>query len=629
MAVAKAGSIAHEPPDSLFAAAMGHFRNGRLDRAAEACRRLLDSDPQHADALHLLGLIQAQMGQLDLAIETIGQAIRRDQQNPDYFFNLGSLLARRDRTDEALKSYDIALGLKPDFAAAWIALGNLLQRQQRFQEALLTYQHALTLDPQSAEAAEKSGKLLHGQGRLEEAAAAYGGLLAIDPNHYEARNVLGGLLIELGRFEEAAAHFGKATEVLPDAPAAFNNLGIALIRLKQFDRAQAALDRAIALSPHLSELYNTRGNALRAQNRLDEALADYDRAIALKPAYAEAHSNRGNCLDDLVRPDEALSSYRTALALDPDHGDAHWNLALNRLRTGALRMGFAEAEWRWKAPTLRLKRRNFQQPLWLGAEPIDGKVLLLHNEQGLGDAIQFCRYVPLLSPRGARVILEIDPPLKELLTGLAGVSHHLAKGETLPDFDFHCPLSSLPLVFETALDTIPSATPYLSVPTGARDWSIWLGPRDRRRIGLVWSGNPDHLNDHNRSIALASLAPLLEVDTQFVSLQKNARASDHDTLRARSDILDAASLLNTFTDTAALIKQLDLVISVDTSVAHLAGALGKRVFILLPYAPDWRWLTDRADSPWYPTARLFRQTAERRWEPVIAEVTAALQRFLA
>ena len=627
------GRKAGEQP-ALFEAGLRHFQAGQLAEAEAKCRDALAVDPQHADCLHLLGLIHAQTNQLDLAIELIGQAIRCHQENPDYFFNLGALLARRDRIDEALKSYDLAIRLKPDFVGAWIRLGDLLQQQQRSQEALLTYRHALTLDPRNAEAAEKGARLLHQQGRPEEAVAAYGTWLEIDPNQYEARNAIGGLLVELGQFEEAAAQFEKAIEVLPDAPAAYNNLGIALTHLKRYDEAIAALDRAIALSPALAELHNTRANALKAQNRIEAALADYDRAIALKPGYVEALGNRGNCLDDLARPDEALSSYREALALQADHGETRWNLAINRLRAGDLRTGFIEAEWRWKSPALRLKGRTFDQPHWLGAEPIDGKVLLLHNEQGLGDAIQFCRYVPLLAPRGARVVLESHPALKELLAGLAGVSQHIVKGETLPDCDFHCSLLSLPLVFGTTLDTIPSEVPYLSIPPGARDWTPWLnaqsvGPRNRRRIGLVWSGNPDHVNDHNRSIALASLASLFDVGAQFVSLQKNARAGDQEVLRGRPDILDAAPQLDTFTDTAALIGELDLVISVDTSVAHLAGALGKPVFILLPHVPDWRWLMGRADLPWYPRARLFRQDRTRRWEPVIAEARDALQRFVA
>jgi tetratricopeptide (TPR) repeat protein len=629
MARAGAEGKTAEQPAALSEAGMRHFRAGRLAQAEAKCRQALVADPQHADALHLLGLIHAQNDQVDLALECIAQAIRCSQANPDYFSSLGALLARRDRLDEAFKSYDLALKLKPDFVEVWIALGDLLQRQQGFQQALRAYEHALTLDGHHADAAEKAARLLRTQQRFDEAVTAHGRWAALDPDNYDAHNDLGGLLIGLGRYEEAAAAFKSAAKVNANAPAAFNNLGIALTHLKRFDEAVSALDRAVALSPGLAEPHNARANALRLLNRLDEALGGYDRAIALKPDYADAHGNRGACLDDLARPDEALASYGKALALQPEHADTRWNLAVNRLRAGDFKTGWRAAEWRWKSTSLRLKRRAFDQPLWLGAEPIGGKTLLLHNEQGLGDAIQFCRYIPLLAQRGARVILEIDRPLKGLLSGLAGVSHCLAKGEALPDFDFHCPLSSLPLPFATTLDDIPPPAPHLSVPATAKDWKSWLGTSRRPRIGLVWSGNPSHANDHNRSIALQALSRLFEVEAQFISLQKNARASDQALLRARTDVLDAGPELESFADTAALIAQLDLVISVDTGVAHLAGSLGRPVWILLPYVADWRWLTGRADSPWYPSARLFRQTETRQWEPVMDELREALQRFAA
>ena len=627
MASGNAEGNASKQPAPYFDAGLRHFHAGDLAAAEAQCREALAADPADANCLHLLGLIHARNSQIDPAIELIAQAIRHDRTRPDYFSNLGKLLALRQRFDEALKSYDIALNLRPDWVEVWMALGDLLQRQSRFTEALLTYDHALKLDPNQAAAAEKAARLLQRLERFDEAASLYRRWAAIDPDCYDAHNDLGRVLLTLGRHEEAAAAFTRASEVRPDAPA-FNNLGIALTDLKRFEEAVPALDRAIALAPHLAEPHNSKANALKAMNRFDEALAHYDRAIALKPDYTEAHGNRGTCLDELARPDEALASYASALALLPDHGDTHWNWAVNRLRAGDFETGWREAEWRWKSPSLRLRDRGFAAPLWLGAEEIAGHVLLLHNEQGLGDAIQFCRYVPWLVARGARVVLEINSPLYPLLSAMPGVTQCIRRGETLPDFGFHCPLSSLPLAFDTRPDTIPAVTPYLAVPEGARDWSSWLGERRLPRIGLVWSGNPSHLNDHNRSIALQALAPLLEVEAQFVSLQKQPRVDDQARLGERN-ILDAAPFLESFADTASLVAQLDLVISVDTSVAHLAGALGKPVWILLPHVADWRWLTDRADSPWYPTARLFRQQADRAWSPLVTELRDTLERFIA
>jgi tetratricopeptide (TPR) repeat protein len=661
MAHGKAGSNKDSAP-ALYEAGLRHFRSGRLAVAEDRCREALATDPAHADSLHLLGLIHAQENRVDLAIDFIAQAIRSNQGNAEYFSNLGSLLVLRSQFAEALKSYDLALKLKPDLVNVWIRLGDLLQKQQRNDEALLTFEHALTLDPESVDAADKSGLLLlalgrHGEAlakfelsdalrpdqphtlynrglcltaleRRDDALVAYGRLIEIDPANYEGLNNLGNVLLDLRRYDEAAVHFRKAIALRPDLLPAFNNLGLVLIRLRRFDDAVAQLGRAIALSPDAPELYNNRGNALKELGRLDEALADYDRAIVLKPGYVHAHGNRGNCLDDLARPEEAETSYARALALDPDHGDSHWNLAVNRLRAGDLGTGWIESEWRWKSGSLGLKARAFDQPLWLGAEPVAGKTLLLHSEQGLGDTIQFCRYVPLLAARGARVILQVDGALKELLSGVEGVAQCIARGEALPGFDLHCPLMSLPLAFDTTLATIPSAVPYISLSENARDWTDWLGGRTPR-IGLVWSGNPNHLNDHNRSVPLERILPLLDVEAQFISLQKGARERDRALLAERRDIRDAEAELASFADTASLMRQLDLVISVDTSVAHLAGSLGRPLWVLLPYVADWRWLTGRDDSPWYPTARLFRQSAARQWNEVVANVRTALAEFVA
>jgi tetratricopeptide (TPR) repeat protein len=648
---------------ALYEAGLRHFHSGRLAVAEQRCRKALASDPGHADTLHLLGLIHAQENRVDLAIDFIAQAIRSDQGNAEYFSNLGSLLVLRNQFEEALKSYDLALKLKPDLVNVWMRLGELLQRQKRHDEALLTFDHALTLDPHNLEAADKGGLLLialgrHAEalarfelsdaispeqphtlynrglcltalGRRDEAVAVYGRLIEIDPANYDGLNNLGNVLLDLRRYQEAAVHFHNAIARRPDLLPAFNNLGLALIHLRRFEEAAAQLGRAIALSPDVPELYNNRGKALKELGRREEALADYDRAIALKPDYVHAHGNRGNCLDDLARPDEAEASYRRALALDPDHGDSHWNLAVNRLRAGDLRTGWIESEWRWKASSLGVKQRAFDKPLWLGAEPIDGRTLLVHSEQGLGDTIQFCRYIPLLAARGARVILQVEHPLKELLSGVAGVAQCIARADALPDFDLHCPLMSLPLVFDTTLATIPADTPYISLPRNARDWSEWLGAAAAPRIGLVWSGNPNHLNDHNRSVPLEKLKPLLDVEAQFVSLQKDARERDRALLAERRDIRDAEPGLASFADTASLIRELDLVISVDTSVAHLAGSLGKPFWVLLPYVADWRWLVGREDSPWYPTARLFRQSDTRQWDVVVENLLKALREFVA
>jgi hypothetical protein len=302
---------------------------------------------------------------------------------------------------------------------------------------------------------------------------------------------------------------------------------------------------------------------------------------------------------------------------------------LLRLLVGDFERGWPQYEWRWKSRVLALRKRDFPQPARLGADAIGGKTILLHGEQGLGDAIQFCRYAPLLAAKGARVIVEVDASLRELVSGLAGVSQCVAKGNALPRFDLHCTLLSLPLAFGTRLETIPAAIPYLhALPSAEANWQLRLGPATRPRIGLVWSGSPRNLHDTDRSIGLPALLPLLELPATFVSLQRDVRAQDAPLLLERSDILPFGGALGSFADTAALICSLDLVITVDTAVAHLAGALGRPVWILLPFIPDWRWLLDRTESPWYPTARLFRQTAGREWHDVVNRVREALRDWL-
>ena len=455
--------------------------------------------------------------------------------------------------------------------------------------------------------------------------------IQLQPDFFEAHGNRGAMLAALGRHDEAIESYRKALAIKPDFADAHCNLGSALTHLRHYDEALASLDRALALQPnYLDALYN-RGNALKPLKRYEEALASYDRAIALQPNHADAHNNRGQVLRELERYGEALASYDRALALRPQHVMAHCNAAALRLLTGDFDRGWVHYEWRWMKKSVVPLKRNFSQPSWHGDDPIAGKTILLHSEQGLGDAIQFCRYVPLVAARGARVIFEVQKTLQTLMHSLGGIAQIAPKGGSLPAFDLHCPLVSLPLAFGTRLETIPSATAYLSAPVQrVTTWQSRLQGQRHPLIGLVWSGNPGHERDRERSVGLREFLPLLDAldgEATFVSLQKDVRAADAALLKERADVLDYSNELEDFSDTAALISQLDLVISVDTSVAHLAGALGKPVWILLTYFPDWRWLLGRDDSPWYPTARLLRQDESRTWDGVIARVGKALRKF--
>jgi tetratricopeptide (TPR) repeat protein len=493
------------------------------------------------------------------------------------------------------------------------------------EEALASYDRALQLRPDYTEMLYNLGITLHELKRPEEALASYDRALLGRPDYTEARYARANALRDLKRLDEALTSYDRVLQARPDYAEALSNRGLTLHELKRLDEALASYDRALKVRPDYAEALSNRGLTLNELKRLDEALASYDRALKLRPDYDEALSNRGLTLHELKRWDEALASYDRATQVRPDYAEAHWNEGLTRLLIGDFERGWEKYEWRWKTEKMKAKKRNFAQPLWLGQKEIAGKTILLHAEQGFGDTIQFCRYVPLVAERGARVILEVPKSLHELMNGLAGIAQVVSSGDPLPGFDFHCPLLSLPLALATRLATIPSTTPYLRAPSRASNtWKERLGPKDRRRIGLVWSGNPAHKNDRNRSISLSSLLPLLDVNATFISLQKHVRADDAVTLKARSDLLHFGEELQDFSDTAALISCLDLVISVDTSVAHLAGALERAVWVLQPFIPDWRWLLDRDDNPWYPTARLFRQDETRVWDNVIACVQTAL-----
>jgi len=579
----------------LYEVGLGHMQAGRHLDAQLCCQQALALDPNHADALHLMGLLSLDARQYDHALEWISRAIRQEPKAV-YLTSLGSTLVNQGRTDEALKAFDKAVQLKPLDADLWRNLGAVLIEVKRPADAILSFQHALKLNPRHWDAANMAALLLYQSERFEDALAYYNLCDELKPNHFQTLQMRTLTLHRLRRFEEALTDNGRALSVRPDDAEALNNRGI----------------------------------ILRALNRFDEALASYDRALAVRPDYAEALYNRGITLDGLKRFDEALASYDRALDARPDYVEAHWNEALLRLLTGDFSRGWAKYEWRWKNESLGKTKRNFAQPLWLGEDAIDGKTVLLYGEQGFGDTIQFCRYVPLVAARGARVIVEVAGPLQELMrSSLAGATQVISKGNPLPDFDYQCPLLSLPLAFGTRLETIPSPTPYLHAPEQAsKAWQTRLGPKTRSRIGLVWSGNAAHRDDHNRSIGLRFLSPLLDIGATFVSLQKDVRDADTAVLREREDILHFGDALKDFCDTAALISNLDLVISVDTSVAHLAGALGKPVWVLLTYVPDWRWLLERDDSPWYPTARLFRQNDARTWDDVIARVREALLEFI-
>jgi tetratricopeptide (TPR) repeat protein len=461
----------------------------------------------------------------------------------------------------------------------------------------------------------------HQAGRLPDAERLYRQILALDPRHPDSLHLLGVLAHQTGHHEAAIAMIEQAIAGNAEEPSFYSHLGLALQALGRMDEAAVHYRRALALKPNFAEAHNNLGNVHKAQGELEQAIRSYERALALNPDYVDAHSNLGLCLQLLGRFEEAAARYERAIALNPEYAHARWNQALLQLLFGDFASGLRNYEWRWRSAN---KPRNLQRPQWHG-EPLNGARILLDVEQGLGDTLQFLRYLPMVQAAGGAVVLGVPANLRRLVAELPGLAYLGGTGDPLPEFEWHCPLMSLPLAFGTTLTTIPAQVPYLSVPVDAQrkaDALPW--PASGLRVGIAWAGSPTHLGDRFRSVPLPLLEPLLQVEgAHFFSLQLGAEAAQLAT--AQGHITDLAPAITDLADTAALMQQLDLVIAVDTAVVHLAGALNKPVWVMLPFSPDWRWMLDREDSPWYPTLRLFRQPQFDDWPSVVEAVHAALR----
>jgi tetratricopeptide (TPR) repeat protein len=569
------------------------YQRGEWGDAEQLCRSILNVKSDYFEALYLLGIVAGLTGNKSEAADLLSAAVSVNPTSADARYNHGVALGELKRYGEALESYDQVIALKPDHVDAYFNRGVLLYELDRPAEALASYER----------------------------------VIALKPDYADAYNNRGIVLAELQRHEEALASYERALEIKPDYAKTYNNRGVALGNLQRYAEALASHQRAIALKPDYPEAHNNRGNVLHDMERYAEALESHDRAIALDANYADAYYNRGNALRGLHRHTEAIDSFERAISLEPDHASAHWNLADCRLLLGDFARGWSEYEWRWKLEQWRKTKRNFPRPLWLGGQPLQGRTILLHSELGLGDTLLFCRYAKEVAALGAKVILEVQPPLLSLLGDLEGVAEILPRGSPLPAFDYHCPLMSLPLAFKTDLRNIPVGIPYIrSDPARVAAWKRDLGEAMKPRVGLVWSGSKALKNDQ-RTMTLAETLPLLGDWAEWVSLQKDVRDSDAALLALRTDLRHIGGELTDFTDTAAAIELMDVVVSVDTSVAHVAGAMGKPVWIMLPFNPhDWRWMLKREDSVWYPTARLFRQPANGDWAAVIRRVKEELVR---
>lgn len=500
---------------------------------------------------------------------------------------------------------------------------------------------------------------LHTRGELDAAAALYLQIVLAEPQNFDALHMLGvysfqtgdlpsalnlitqalrirpddplahvhhaAVLQSLGRLEEALLAIRQALRLAPDHALALNN-GASLLSsdLKRPAEALPLLEHALRLNDNDATAWNGMGYALVELHRHEDALPCLARALALQPGFALAWYNQGNALQFLNRLDEAMRSYDAALAQSPDMVDAHFAQSACRLLMGDLPQGFTQYEWRWRKPAYLTLAQQYTQPRWQGDTPLQGKTLLVYAEQGLGDTLQMARYVPHLSAQGAQVILQVQEGLVPLLAGLGGATV-IGKQQPLPPHDLQIPLMSLPAALGTQLATIPADVPYVHADAARMaQWQARLGAATAPRVGLTWAGNPKHDNDSQRSIPLRKMRRLLHAGLEFIALQRDLSAADRLQLEAEPALRSHAAAQTDFAETAALVAQLDLVICVDTAIAHLAGAMGKPVWLLLPYAPDWRWMLAREDSPWYPGMRLFRQRRAGDWDEVLERVHAAL-----
>jgi tetratricopeptide (TPR) repeat protein len=638
--------------------ALAHQQAGRLAQAEGMYREVLAQDPHNVDALHLLGMTAHQLGRHDAAVELIERAIRLNPAIPAFHNNLGTILQAEGRLAEAVRVFERALELHPDYPEAHINLATAFQAQKRYGEAVAHYREALRLQPECAEAHNNLGNTLAALGRAEEAIACYFEAVRLRPAYAEAWVNLGGALKEQNRLEEATTCCQRALNYRPDLAEAHSNLAAILIKQDRFADAEAVTRRALELKPSLAEAHANLGVVRLEQKRLEEAAVSTLKALELKPDLAEAHSNLGDLRAKQERAEEALASYlrsielkphsgefqnklgfglqrlgrfqealerfEQALRLSPDLADAHINRAMAWLQMGDFERGWPEYEWRWKGKDFG--KRALPQPRWDGA-PVPGRKVFLHAEQGFGDTIQFARYVPLVkAASAATVIVECPPRLVPLLENLEGADRVVPAGGPLPEFDLHAPLLSLPGIFRTGAATIPARVPYLRVGAERVERQrARMGSTDRFKIGLAWSGNPKHQRDRARSIPLGAFAELARVPhTAFFSLQRGPGAEQLEALPPGFEVVNLEDESGDIVDTAAAVLNLDLVISIDSLIGHLAAALGKPVWILLELSPDWRWLLNVDYSAWYPTARLFRQSRRGGWTGVVERMVDQL-----
>ncbi len=597
---------------------------GRIEEAEKSYRKSIALKPDSAIAHSCLGIILQEQYKFDDAVINLKQAVELEPVNVDFHNNLGTVLTKLSKYDEAIEIFNRAIKLNPKEYRIYSNLASALKESGKLDEALICCNKAIELNPNYAEAHNNLGALFLKTNKLEKTIVSFEKAIELKPDDPEFHSNLGSALKEIGRFDESSECCRRAILLNPNYAEAYNNLGTVLQEEGKFDESIANYKQAIKLKPDHAKAYCNLGTALQELNNTREAVLYCRRAITLDPDRAELHNNLGAILHKQEKIDDAMSCYDRAIELKTDYPEAHLNKSFALLLTGNYKEGWIENEWRLRTKAHRL--RDFNKPKWDGS-PLNGKTILVHAEQGFGDTIQFIRYLPMIQAQGGHVVFECHKSLKRLLRNFTGTDKII---ERTPNpkiiFDTHIPALSLPGLFGTTLDSIPSDTPYISADSGLSQlYNLMFGNDYNFKIGIVWAGNSKRKNDHIRSCTPADFKPLLDIHgTTFYSLQKGPPSAEVDNTLNEMKIINLNNQLKDFADTAAVIDNLDLIISVDTAVVHLAGALGKPVWNLLYFAPDWRWLLNREDSPWYPEMRLFRQTKYNDWTDLFKQVKSAL-----
>lgn len=657
--------------DELLSEGFAFQQAGEIELAKACYETVIAGQPTHVQALHLLGILHALTKNFPLAIDLFSRAIERDPDDAQILFNRANVYYEKGQIAQSLDDLELALSLEPDNVLGLLTQGNAYIASNQQDKALICFDKALALSPKSVKALNNRGLVLTAKGFHTEAFKSFAKAIANDPLFADGFNNLGILLLDLGHLDQAVSCFEAAISLKPQDAVAYNNLGNALNMLARYGDALKVFEKAIALKPDYAQAHSNLGSTFEGLRQMDEAIQScevalqldsqltkthnklavmlkdigdwkrslwhLDEALRIHPDFFDAMINKGNVLSLLKQFEDARACFDHVLSHEPSNTLARWNKSLLCLQLGDYENGWKLYEAGW-AINMRGYPRELNRPLWLGRESLAGKTILLHAEQGLGDTLQFCRYAAMVKHLGARVLLEVPEPLLPLMQDLDGIDECVVQGQPLPEFDFHCPLMSLPLAFETRLQTIPSAVAYLKPnPQKVLDWSAKVVNQKRLKVGIVWNGGfRPHLPhvwsvNQRRNVSLGLLSSSLKgVNADFYSLQKGEPAESE--IRGQEELywpegnfINLVCDLHDFSDTAALIANLDVVISVDTSTAHLAAAIGKPTWLLSRYDNCWRWLEGRTDSPWYPTLTLYRQGADRNWVPTLARLADDLR----